>query len=157
MPKCLEFRRVLFRWGDRGGRWGRARIAFGRAAGGPCGEHGDLRGREPRLVLEARFGGQPRRHVSFGGDGGDQTRAFGGGGIGDEWEGGDAALAVAGYAARVEQRGDVVGERGRGGGVEQGEERREGHRAIVAQREGGCRLTDCFRLLCRSEERRVGK
>ena len=144
--------------GDFGGRRSLARVAFGRAGGGPTGEQGDLGGGEPHLVLEARRGGQPRRHVALGGDGGDQAGAFGGSGVGDEGEGRDAAVAVAGDAARVEERRDVVGEGGRGGGEEEGEESRDAHLAIVAHGEGGkgkCAVTAGSHLTPAAERRSV--
>ena len=118
--------------GNFGRRRSFARIAFGRAGGGPTGEQGDLGGGELHLVLEAGRGGQPRRHVALGGDGGDQAGALGGSGVGDEREGRDAAVAVAGDAARVEEWRNVVGEGGRGGGEEEGDESRDAHTTIVA-------------------------
>ena len=119
--------------GDFGRRRRLARIAFGRAGGGPTGEEGDLGGGESHLMLEVRFGGQPGGHVALGGDGGDEFGAFGGSGVGDEGEGSDSAVAMAGDAARIEDGRDVVREGGRGGGgEEEGQESRDAHLLIVA-------------------------
>ena len=114
-------------YGDFWGRRSLVRVAFGRAGGGPTGEEGDLGGGEFRLVLEVGCGGQPRRHVSFGGDGGDQAGAFRGGSVGDERKGGDAAIVMTGDAARIENGCDVMGEGGRGSGEEEGQESRDAH------------------------------
>src|SRR5690349_13278782 len=84
-------------------------------------------------MLEVRFGGQPGRHIALAGDGGDEAGAFGGGCVGDEGKWGDSALAVAGDAARVEERRDVVREGGGGGGgKEERQDSLDAHLLIVA-------------------------
>ena len=79
-------------------RAARAQVAGRRAGVGPAGECGDLFSRELSFVLEARLGGQPRRHVALCCDGGDELRAFGGVLVGEQAEGRDAGRAVAGDA-----------------------------------------------------------